>query len=440
MPQTNWKEIRNAFSPFDSIPPSKLNQWFVTRPDSRVEFLARQLSPDELPARRILVGQPASGKSSELTKLASELKRRYDAMVVRFDLSDNLDVERANPVEVIFLMGTAIFKVAMAEMPVDLRPDKNLLEKLKKGLETVVHTEKENKQFTIDLEKILSGLIVFGGYALAGPPGGAATLAATPFIEKLNPFRFASGTSVELVRQLKVEPKIEELLGSLNAIIDDVHSKTGRRLILLVDGLDKLRDTDVISLNFLEKKFLNGPKCNVVYTGPLDLYYSTKFGGVRSLFEMIPFTHVKLYDPVAQTTSTQGYDFMREVVRCRMTSLNLTPDDVIKPDALDLLIQGSGGVMRDFIRLVKSAALYADINNKNQIETPEATDALNELRRQLKAQLTPEFDTVLEQVKTSRKRIDGEPCDLLLRNDIVLSYFNKDVWFDKHAALTDQPW
>ena len=78
MTPSTWAAISNAFTPFDPVPPSKLDQWFVERPSGTVEYLLRTLSPEKLPRRHILVGQLASGKSSELTKLAAELKQRYD--------------------------------------------------------------------------------------------------------------------------------------------------------------------------------------------------------------------------------------------------------------------------------------------------------------------------------------------------------------------------
>jgi hypothetical protein len=231
----------------------------------------------------------------------------------------------------------------------------------------------------------------------------------------------------------------------LNEIIDDVQSKTDRPLILLVDGLDKLRDADLISLNFLEKKFLNSPKCRVLYTGPLDLYYSPQFGEVRTRFPIVPFPHIKLHDRNnPKRLDDAGYQVMRAVVHRRLESLDLKPQEVIAPDALDSLIEGSGGVMRDLIRLIQAAALEADIAGKDRIEKLEAAKALNELRRQLMAQLTPEYHAVLQDVRSTHQRVDkddqGEKCDLLLRNDIVLSYINDDIWFDSHAALTDVPW
>jgi hypothetical protein len=448
-----WTDISNTFVPFEPVPPDKLDTWFVTRPDSPLETLVRQLAPDRLPQQYILVGQPASGKSSELTKLAAELKNRYDALVVRFDMTDNTDVERANPVEVIFLMGAALFKVAAAELPGDRHPDRQLLENLKRGLEKLVQTYTDNKAFEINLDKLLAGLIVFGGAALAGPLGAAVGLSISPvaaqatrtFVEKFLPFRFTSGTNVAVVRKLEVEPQVEAMIESLNALIGDVRIKANRPLVLLVDGLDKLRDPDVISLNFLEKKFLNGPRCCVLYTGPLDLYYSPQFGGVRARFNVVAFPHVKLHNRDAPANRDEhGYRVMGDVARRRMESLGLRYREVIVPAALNMLIQGSGGVMRDFIRLMQSAALYAEVAGKERIGKPETAKALNELRRQLMAQRTPDYHEVLNKVRQTHERVGGEDegkkCDLLLRNDVVLSYVNDDIWYDVHAALTEEPW
>ncbi len=368
-------------------------------------------------------------------------------------MTDNTDVERANPVEVIFLMGAAIFKVAAAELPSNRQPDRQLLERLKSGLESLVRTQTENKIFEINLDKLLRGLIVFGGAALAGPVGAAAGLAVSPavaetartFAEKFLPFRFTSGTNVQVVRKLEVEPQIEAMIESLNAIISDVRLKTDRPLVLLVDGLDKLRDSDVIELNFLEKKFLNGPRCCVLYTGPLDLYYSPEFGGVRARFSITAFPHVKLYSrETPDKPDSRGYRVMRDVVRRRLESLGLRLEAVVARAALDMLIKGSGGVMRDFIRLIQSAALYAEVKGKERIGKPEAAWALNDLRRQLMAQLDPDYYEVLHTVRHTHQRVGGEKegkmCDLLLRNDVVLSYVNDDIWYDVHAALTQEPW
>ncbi len=363
MDRKMWSMISNLFSPLDPVPPSLLDAWFVERPDQTLDYLVSLLSPEKLPGQHILVGQLASGKSSELTKLASELQKQYDAMVIRFDMTDNIaDTERANPVDVIFLMGAAIFKAASADLPAHRQPDRQLLENLKSGLESLVQTHTDNKKFEVNLDKLLAGLIVFGGAALAGPIGAAAGLTISSntsktvqtLAQKLMPFRFISGTNTQVVRRLEVEPDVEGMIDGLNAIIDDVRLQAEQPLILLVDGLDKLRDPDLISLNFLENNFLNGPNCSVLYTGPLDLYYSPQFGEVRSRFLVVPYPHVKLYDRHNPNAVDHGaYDLMRQVVYRRLQAEQFEPEAIIALDVLDLLIQGSGGVMRDLIRLMQ---------------------------------------------------------------------------------------
>lgn len=441
-----WTLIHNAFNPFEPVPPEKLDDWFIERPKSPLSSLLSKLDPSKSPKRIILVGQPASGKSSELVKLAAELKSRWDYLVVRVSLENNLDVERANPVEVLFLIGAAVFKVAHADAPTPVqKPDPRPMEELKAGLETIVRTHTENRKFSVDLGKLLSGLVVFGAGALTGPVGAIAGVAVAPVAAEMAagaakkvfaPFRFVSGTSIQVVRKLEIEPQVDAMAENLNKLLDDVQAKAGKPLVVLVDGLDKLRDEDAIKVNFLERKSLNAPACRIVYAGPLDLYYSPQFGSVRALFPVQPFAHVKLYGRSKRDKPDDaGYGFMRKVVSQRLLSLGLEPESVLSPTVLDLLINGSGGVMRDLIRLVQQAAVEAEVNGSDHIAKEYAQEAVNELRRQLDAQLTPKYREVLKKVRKTHQRTDDPECDMLLRNDVVLSYANDDVWFDAHAVL-----
>jgi hypothetical protein len=65
-------------------------------------------------------------------------------------------------------MGAALFKVAAAELPGNRQPDRRLLEHLKHGLETLVHTYSENRPFEINLDKLLVGLIVLAAQPWQG--------------------------------------------------------------------------------------------------------------------------------------------------------------------------------------------------------------------------------------------------------------------------------
>jgi hypothetical protein len=447
----NWDTVVNVFDPFAPVPVERIGDWFAERPGSPRPLLIKSLSPARTPMRYILVGQPASGKSSELMKLAVELQEKHNSLAVLINLDAVMDIEQATPVEVLFLMGMAAFKIASQELK-DNPPDRALLEELKTGLETVVREHTQNTKFSFDLGSVLEGLVVLGGGSLGavvgGPLGAAAGIGVVKSVASGvgKVFRFfTSGLDSKIVRKVEVEPKVEAMVVTLNRLLDDIRTRLrDRSLVLLIDGLDKLRHEEVIRVNFVENKFLLGPKCSILYVGPLDLYYSPDLGSVRTTFEVIPFSHVKLHPrDDSKTLHTEGYKALRDVAHRRLRSLELNPNDIIPKDTLDLLIKGSAGVMRDFIRLVRQAADQAALTEASGIDHSHAVRALNGLRRQLTAQLTPEYHKILDQVRETQERVDGdqgEKCDQLLRNDVVLSYFNDDVWFAPHSILTDRPW
>lgn len=430
MAKTNqfWIAIHNAFDPFEPVPPDKLDAWFVERPRSPLGALLTDLHPEKLPKRVILVGHPFSGKSTELTKLAAELAAQFDYFVVRINLEQNLDVERANPVEVIFLMGAAIYKVAQAEL--EAEPERQHLEALKQGLETLVQTHTANKDFTVNLGELLGDLVCFGAGLLGGPPAERVAQAA------IRPFRFISGTDVEVVRKLEVEPRVEAMVEHVNDLIEDVQLKAGRPLALIVDGLDKPRDEDIIALNFADKKFLADLACRVVYAAPMWVYYRPRFAGVRGRFPVREFPNIKLHERDSRDQKDEeGYQAMRQVVHRRLRDVGLEPEEVIDPQAMDLLIGSSGGIMRDLIRLVREAATNAEIAGKGRIGEGEAQKAVSDWRRQYQAQLTPRYRKVLEEVGRTHQRTDDPECDELLQGNFVLSYLDGEVWYDVHSIL-----
>lgn len=427
-PTEAYIAIHNAFDPFQPIPPDKLDIWFVERPRSPLGALLTDLDPRKLPKQIIFVGHPFTGKSTELTKLAAELADRFDYFVVRINLEQNLDVETANPVEVIFLLGAAIYKVAHVQL--EEKPEREHLEALKQGLETLVRTETDNEDFTVNLGDLLSDLVCFGAGLVAGSAGERVAQAAT------RPFRFISGTDVEVVRRLEVEPRVEQMLEHLNDLVEDVELKAERPMALIVDGLDKVRDEDVIALNFADKKFLADLPCRVVYTAPIWVYYSPRFAGVRGRFPVREFPNVKLHKQGNREQRDEaGYQAMREVVYRRLRALDLEPDEILDPTALDMLIKNSGGIMRDLIRMVREATTNAEIAGKGQIDQDAAEKAVVDWRRQYDAQLTPRYRKVLQKVEQTHQRTDDEECDELLQGNFILSYLDGIVWYDVHSIL-----
>ena len=117
--------------------------------------------------------------------------------------------------------------------------------------------------------------------------------------------------------------------------------------------------------------------------------------------------------------------------------LNLDRPQIVPDAVLDQLIYHSGGLIKDFIVLVRKAAVKAQIAGNDQVTLETAEDATHELRRERSRPLTEKEWTVLDEVARTNQRVAGELCDRLLYSSVVLNYINADDWYDVHAVLWD---
>jgi hypothetical protein len=335
----------------------------------------------------------------------------------------------------LFLLGSAVYKVASQEL--EQKPEAKLFDRLVGNLETLVQEHTESKTFEVDKKELLDNLVCFGAGLVAGPVAAGIMKGITSLV----PAKFASGTNIQLARKLEVQPQVREILTTLNAIIADVQQKGQRPVFLIVDGLDRVPNMEMARYVFAENdEWLDGPICNVLYTAPIMLYYKPIFGHVRSNFDPRPFPNVKVHWPHQLdrpgTSDEEGYEVMRAVVHKRLRQpLALEPEQVIAPQALDHLIEMSGGVMRDLIRLVRDATVKAELAGQRQIDLEIARQTVFKARRDYQASLNVVYRRELAEVLKTHQVTGSEKCDELLLGNYVLGYVNDGIWFDVHSVI-----
>jgi hypothetical protein len=251
-----------------------------------------------------------------------------------------------------------------------------------------------------------------------------------------------SGTSAETVRKIETEPSIQAMASALNQIISDVEAKAEKSLVILVDGLDRMDNPDLIRLIFADQRqFLDSPNCRVVYTAPAPVAYALDFEETRKRFNLVEFSNVKLFEHRSkggrQARDEQGYETMRAIADARFNFLNLKRPQIVPDAVLDQLIYHSGGLIKDFIVLVRKVAIKAQIAGDDQVTVEIAQDATHELRRERSRPLTGREWAVLDEVARTNQRVASELCDRLLYSSVVLNYINDDDWYDVHAILWD---
>jgi hypothetical protein len=432
-----WTPIYNAFHPFGVLDSRKLHAWYVPRPDNVRRELRQRFNPERPPSRIVFGGHPSSGKTTELLHFLPELEQTgYNAIFL--NLEQNLSrFDEANSVEVLFLIGAAIYRAAEEAQ---LKPDRSRLDDLAEGLETIVQTHTGNKQFKLNLDELLKGMVMLATFAL---PSGVAQL-ATKAIDAMRPLSFVSGTDLETVRKLEVQPEIETMVKALNRILEDVSNRTLKPIVLLVDGLDKVRPDAADTL--FNASFLADVDCRVVYTAPPSIFYHPRYIAARRVFRVMPFPNIRLRHKDDNRRDDSGFGMLTQVVHRRLDDLGYAPQDVIRDDALETLIEGSSGLIRELVMLVQDATIEAEGAGKTVIELPDATKAVNASRRDYEARLRPNARRLLREVCQTRQMPDLASddvanlalCDDLLFGNYALSYINDDVWFDVHNILRDR--
>jgi hypothetical protein len=434
---TNWQAIHAAFDPMRRLWGDEIDLYYEPRPHGPLEELKVRLEPGLAAERILLIGHTGSGKSSELARLVRDVGNNF--FVVWIDSDKNLDIFDATHIELMFLIGVSVYHIAEQTLPD--RPNRNNLDKLVESLETLVQEQTSNQDWTLDTGELVSNLVAFGLGAAVAATGGAAVSVMAAGLAKSgldlarSYLTFKIGGSREEVRHLEVRPEIANIIRAVNDIIEDVEAKAQCPLLLIVDGLDKFELKEAREF-FVRSQVLNQLSCRTVYVTPLALYYSADFRQARERFLTQVFPNVAIYPPDNRNTPlAEGYRVFQAVVNRRLKPLGLAYQELFEDKALDLLIQMSGGVMREFIRLVQSALVSARVKKLDRINYEIATEAMFRARRDFKAGLDEQHFQEIARFLRSGVPSGTLECEELLENLYILSYINNNLWYDIHPNV-----
>ncbi|MEE8586102.1 MAG: hypothetical protein V3T83_14760, partial [Acidobacteriota bacterium] len=329
----------------------------------------------------------------------------------------------------LYLLGATIYQVAVQE---GYQPDKKNLEHLVDSVHTITSIGKDSSSDSLDVAKLASNLICFGASALGGSIAEKLAKAA------LEPFKLSSGVSDELVRKREIEPQVQHVINNVNLIIADVETKANRPLLVVVDGLDKLQRYEQAKLIFLDSRALRGPVCRIIYTVPMLIYASPGFGQVEEESVSFLLPNIKLYHKTSEKKYSKGYQLLSEVVSRRLQLVNLQARDLFAPKALNYLIQNSGGILRWLIRLVRDAAINAEVARRDRIEFEDARRAVLDRSKELAFRLSVERIEQLRRIRERKLYSAQDEIHDLLQSLLIVAYWNDDVWFDVHPMIWDK--
>jgi hypothetical protein len=391
--------------------------------------------------RILLMGTVGTGKTTELLRVAEE--RESSQLVVFLDLERHFSnvvkdpnaLYRIQAWEVCFLAGLALVARFKERLGVELEPE--LVNQLGRAWQALAEaTKTPNTQ--LDLGSFAKEALELGStLAATGALGLEAAWGlktAKTVVGSLRSWTLPLGRSEKALPDQ--DRQVQDLLGAVNLLLGEVQSKH-RKVLLVIDGLDRIRDLPRSKALFVESQLLSQLICPLVVCGPFALRHDLATAGVRG-FKADVLVNEPVLDHDDPGQAGEGVRFFRELYAQRVKDLAPEALGLVGREHLDTLAYRSGGRARDFVRFIRSLSELA-WDQDAQGATPELVkQVLDEWRlRQETGLHTGHIQLLQDVMKDPEHRLPpGELAQELLNYQHLLPYPNDSEWYYPHPLLT----
>ncbi len=383
----------------------ELRTLYVERPDSPLAELRDYLLDCDEPEKILFTGHMGSGKSSELSRLASEIKDRY--FVLSFSAKSDLNLFDLNYLDLLLRLTLELIGLAGKE---DLHLPKAVEELILSYVNEIIPGTGIESQ----TERKTSGEL----QATAG------LLKAKIGIEKITRDKIRANAT----------PKLNELFPVISAMAHGIREIKGKKILLVVEDLDKASIETSRMIFHEHATDLIQPDISIIYTFPIELRREDTFKQIKGYFnDTFVLPNIKCCNKDGRRNAL-GYAKLSEILTKRL------PKEMIAPDALEELVEMSGGMPRDLIRMARRALTSAGSekrDNRDQavITKQHVESAVWAERRDFQLVLNDAKLELLRAVHVE-KEIPDDPEHLeLLQNMSVLEFRNREVWYDVHPVI-----
>lgn len=382
---------------------------------------------------QLISGHRGCGKSTELKRLVKDLETK-GYLVVYFAADEDIDVGDLVYTDLLMAIIKRLERT-LAEKEIEIDP------KLADGVamwfaEVVYGWKKED-----EMEGILKTEFELGVKAPTPLPILAKILARISG-------QIKTGQKIREEVRLQLDPQVYQFIERINefiqAAIPKIRTKGYRDVVLVIDNLDRIvlrvlddktgRTThDALFLEHAEQ--LKALDAHMVYTAPISMFYSpkaTQLTGSFPNYSILPMIKVQEEDG---SPCDNGIERLYEVAEKRIELKGIYARDSVK-----FLAKKSGGMLRDFIRLLGYTIEMAQARGGElPIDLELAEKAFRRLVNEYGRMVPDEHYKLLAKVAKQKRAPNDEDHQKMLYNLSVLEYMNGDRWCDVHPAVKELP-
>ncbi|MDM8524379.1 hypothetical protein QUF80_13510 [Desulfococcaceae bacterium HSG8] len=408
-PAKTLEEVYKVFNP--NLPISPDSEYYLPRTAPGIKMLAFHLKMADDYLHMFLCGHRGSGKTTEFKRICMdpEISEKYYPLYLTI-LDFGREAVNLTHDAVLVEIGLQLVKEGKS---FGMKP--GLAEELENWGKQIVNTFLHNEEARVE----------------AGAKAGAWFAF----------FKAQLGTRREWKKEEKqiLEPRVQDLIDILNRMAQDLKNKTGKRLLVVVDDLEKGESDSHKEMHtrlFQENyEVLVQPRFSVIYT--LPVYYRAIPGRLIPNDAMYAFSAVRLYrsedkgrDKPPLAASGDGYKLMRGFVESRLAD----PGATFEEDLLDELLRIGGGLFRETARAIRDAAYFAMTRGSEKIESDDVNKVYNHIKKEYQPIIRGDAIRILKEVMESTQGwVAGvEPY---LQSRAVVEYENDDLWIDLRHVL-----
>jgi DNA polymerase III delta prime subunit len=425
----NINELANNLIPENFLKPEDKDV-YVPIYDKVLNVLRNMVIEDQVESQAFFAaGQAGTGKTTALNFFTTDALKDY-YHIKYINMRDYLDLSDVDIID--FLLTFAFALVEGTALEKDYY----------KKLEEIKQIHEEEFIKTEDSESVKSTATGINGEVAAG--GGLFNLF------KFSARYFADlrmDTNYRETTRKVFKLKKPSLYNLTNEIIAEYVEKItgGKKLLVIIDDLDKLKKVAQINSIFIENRnYIFNLKCKKIISIPM---YLTKAPEIfnYSQYPIRQFIMRLSSNPFEKDNTVIDKDkkkiessrqLLREVIKCRVKK----DCSLIEDEALEKAIDFSGGIIRQLVRIIYVAAVGVRTLKGDKISLTDVTGAVGLLRNTLAGTIaSSEKIKLLNTVLKKNIPVSEEKEDFieLLQANNVLAYENGDPWYEINPIIRE---
>ena len=436
----NLREVEYALDPSPLTGDEEFEAYYrgadqikAVRGQDAVRHLALGLdrSPAAPPYKAFLMGRAGVGKSTEITRLALEIRDRYETL--RFNVRTQLDPREFTPFDVVLLM--AVLVSEETHRLTGKAPEPSLMRAL---LQWYADDEEKTS------EDVSTAIEAAGGIDTKNSwwdkvVGAFVTLKGSL---KYSAVRKRESVAYKLTR-------IDALVDVANAVLRNcahlLRQHNGKQWLFVGEEFDK---TGIPSDKQIDLFLVHGGtifvglEANLVFNLPLALAFGSRASELPALPRLVVYD-TAVYTP-EKKPAAPGRAFARTVLEARVDPA------LFEEGQMDRLIVASGANLRDLFNMVREAAINARVDERTVIAAEDVQAVLLNWRFQFQSRLgTTQYDArpienakkverlvELYNSKDAGQELNDDVLGILLAANAVQE-FNGNHWFGVHPLIVD---